>query len=111
VTVRKGVNKSKYQIHNPLLLVMEPGHVPIFCNKMAENFNLSYTTTGSRDSSIGIVTGYRLDDRGVGIRVLSKRKYFSLLFMVQTDSEAQPASYPVGSVGPIPGDKAARVES
>jgi hypothetical protein len=29
--------------------------------------NLYLTDKGSRDSAVGIATGYRLDDRGVGV--------------------------------------------
>jgi hypothetical protein len=32
---------------------------------------------GSRDSSVGIATGYVLDDRGVGVRVLVGSRIFS----------------------------------
>jgi hypothetical protein len=32
---------------------------------------------GSRDSSVGIATGYRLDDRGVGVRVPVLSRIFS----------------------------------
>jgi hypothetical protein len=32
---------------------------------------------GSRDSSVGIATGYRLDDRGVGFRVSVGSRIFS----------------------------------
>jgi hypothetical protein len=34
-------------------------------------------------------------------------KYSSILHSVQTDSGAHPTSYPIGSGGDIPGDKAA----
>jgi hypothetical protein len=33
--------------------------------------------TGSRDSSVGIATGYGLDDRGVGVRVPVGSRIFS----------------------------------
>jgi hypothetical protein len=45
----------------------------------------------SRDSSVGIVTGYGLDDRGVGVRVPVGTRIFSL-HIVQTGSRASPAS-------------------
>jgi hypothetical protein len=38
----------------------------IFCFR---NFPQSISTNGSRDSSVGIATGYGLDDRGVGVQV------------------------------------------
>jgi hypothetical protein len=50
----------------------------------------------SRDSPVGIATGYGLDDRGIGFRVSVKQE-FSLLHVVQTGSGAHSASYPVGT--------------
>jgi hypothetical protein len=50
----------------------------------------------SRDSSVGILTGYGLDDRGVG----GESRYcqeFSLLHVVQTGSGLHPVSYPIGT--------------
>jgi len=57
----------------------------------------------SLDCSVGISTGCRLDDRGLG----SGAGNFSLLHRVQTGSEARPASYPMGTGGSFPGGKAA----
>jgi hypothetical protein len=51
--------------------------------------------------SVCIATGYGLDDRGVGVRE------FSLLHVVQTASDAHPASYPMGTGGYSRGCKAA----
>jgi hypothetical protein len=62
------------------------------------------TKWDSRDSSVGKETGYRMDDRG---SIRSKDNYFSYLHSVHTGSEADPASYPMGTVGYFPGDKAA----
>jgi hypothetical protein len=59
-----------------------------------------------RDSSVGIVTGYRLDDRGVGVRVLLGSRFF-FLHLVQTGSGVHPTSYPMGNGGYFPGGKAA----
>jgi hypothetical protein len=39
-------------------------------------YQLHYDS-GSRDSSIGIATGYRLDDGGVGVQVLVGARIFS----------------------------------
>jgi hypothetical protein len=47
----------------------------------------------SRDSAVGIATGYGLDDRGVGDRV----PVGSLHHVVQTGSGAHPASYTMGT--------------
>jgi hypothetical protein len=60
----------------------------------------------SRDSSVGIVTGYGLDGRGVGVRVPVGAR-FSPLRVVQTGSEAHPTSYTMGTGGSFPGGKAA----
>jgi hypothetical protein len=48
----------------------------------------------NRGSSVGIATGYGLDDRGSGIRGAVN---FSLFHRVQTGSGAHPASYPMGT--------------
>jgi hypothetical protein len=57
----------------------------------------------SRDSSVGVATGYRLDFRGsIWIRVTD----FSLLHRFETTSGAQPVSYPMGTGVSFPGGKA-----
>jgi hypothetical protein len=61
----------------------------------------------SRDSSVGIVLGYKLDNQGSRVRFLSGAGNFSLHHCVQNDSEAHPASYPMGTRGSFPGGKAA----
>jgi hypothetical protein len=50
----------------------------------------------SRDSVVGIATGYGLDDRGVGVRIPVGQE-FSLLHVVQTVSGTHPASYAMGT--------------
>jgi hypothetical protein len=60
----------------------------------------------SRESAVGIATGYGLDGGGVGVRVpLGAR--FSPLHVAQTDCGAHPASYPIHTGGSFPGGKAA----
>jgi hypothetical protein len=59
------------------------------------------------DSSVGIATGYGLEDRMIGVRFPAGAANFSLLYGVQTGSGAHPASYPMGSGGSYPGGKAA----
>jgi hypothetical protein len=51
----------------------------------------------SRDSSVGIVLGYGLDDRGSRVRFPAGGGNFSLLNRVQNGSGAHPASYPMGT--------------
>jgi hypothetical protein len=65
------------------------------------NINRIKVTIRSRDSSVGIVLGYGLDDRGV--RVLAVAGNFSLDHRVQTSSGAHPASYPMGARVCFPG--------
>jgi hypothetical protein len=57
----------------------------------------------SRDSSVGIATGYRLGDRMIGVRFPAGARNFSLRHRVQTGSGAQPASYPTVTRGSLPG--------
>jgi hypothetical protein len=53
-----------------------------------------------RDSAVGIVTGYEVDGRGVGVWV-------PVVHVVQTGSAAHPASYPMDIRGFFPRSKAA----
>jgi hypothetical protein len=57
----------------------------------------------SRNSSVGIATGYGLDDRGSRVRFPAGAENFSLHHRVQNGSEAHPASYPMGIRGSFPG--------
>jgi hypothetical protein len=61
-----------------------------------------------RDSSVGIATGYGLDDRCSRVRFPRGAGNFSLHHRVQNGSGAQPAFYPMGTGGSFPGSKAAR---
>jgi hypothetical protein len=72
------------------------------------NINIGYICNKirSRDSVVSIATGYGLDDRGVGVRVPVESRIFSLLHVLQNDSGAHPASYPMGTGGSFPGGKA-----
>jgi hypothetical protein len=51
----------------------------------------------SRDSSVGIALGYRLDDLDSRIRFLAGAGNFSLHHRIQNGSDAHPASYPKGT--------------
>jgi hypothetical protein len=58
----------------------------------------------SRGSSVSIVSGYGLDDRTIsGFDPRQRRKDFSSSLCVQTGSEAHPASFQMGTVGPFHG--------
>jgi hypothetical protein len=55
------------------------------------------------------VSGYRLDDRAIGVRSPAEAKDSSSSFCVQTDSGAHPASGTVGTAGVLsPGLKRGR---
>jgi hypothetical protein len=60
----------------------------------------------SRVSSGSIVSGYRLDDRAIGVRSPAGAEDFSSNLRVQTGSGAHPASCTMGTGGPFPGSKA-----
>jgi hypothetical protein len=51
----------------------------------------------SRNSSVGIDTGYGLDDQMIGVRFSTGVGNFSLRRHVRTGTGAYPASYPVGT--------------
>jgi hypothetical protein len=51
-----------------------------------------------------VVSGYRLGDQATGVRS-PEAKDFSSSHCIQTSSEDDPASYPVGPGGPFPGGK------
>jgi hypothetical protein len=46
-----------------------------------------------------MATDYRLDDRGVRLRVPVEARIFSLLHVVQTGSGVHPTFYPIGVEG------------
>jgi hypothetical protein len=60
----------------------------------------------SWDSSGGIATGNGLDDRMIQVRFPACAGNFSLWHRVQTGSGVQSASYPTGTGGSFPGNKA-----
>jgi hypothetical protein len=57
------------------------------------------------DSSVSVTLGYGLDDRGSRVRFPARTGNFSLHHRVQNDSDAHPASYPMGTRGYFPGGK------
>jgi hypothetical protein len=61
----------------------------------------------SQDSSVGIATGYWLDDGMIGFRLPAGAGNLSLRHRVQDGSRDHPASYPMGTGGSFPGCKAA----
>jgi hypothetical protein len=61
----------------------------------------------NRDSSVGIMTRLRLDNRGSTVRFPAGVGNFSFHHHVQNGSGAHPASYPMGTRGSSPGGKEA----
>jgi hypothetical protein len=58
-----------------------------------------------RNSAVGTVTSYKLDDRGIFVRLLARARNFYLLPNVQTGYGAYPASYSIGTGRYFPGNK------
>jgi hypothetical protein len=80
-----------------------PGTVnrrPVYPFRFSENFRL-HSDCESRDSTVGIVTGYGLDAKGSEFES-RWRQEFSLLHVVQTGSGAHPTFYPMGTGGLFP---------
>jgi hypothetical protein len=59
----------------------------------------------SQGSSIITVSGYRPDDWAMQVQSLTEAKNFSSILWVQASSWAHPASCPMGTRAPFPGDK------
>jgi hypothetical protein len=68
------------------------------------NKYLGFIINRSRDSAAGIATGYGLDDRGVGVRVLVGSRIFYSHF-VESDPGVHPTFYPMDTGGFFPGGK------
>jgi hypothetical protein len=66
-----------------------------------------YTLQKSKDSSVGIATGYGLDDQMIGIQFPSGAGVFPFDTMSRLSCGAHQASYAVGTRGFFPGGKAA----
>jgi hypothetical protein len=64
---------------------------------------ISYYCSQIRDSSVGIGTGYGLNDQGIAVRFPAVARDVSLLHSVQTRSGAHPASYQMSNGGSFPG--------
>jgi hypothetical protein len=63
-----------------------------------------YSSTRSRESVVGIATGYGLDDRGVRVRVPVGSRIL-LFHVTRTASRVNPISYKMGTGGSFPGVK------
>jgi hypothetical protein len=72
----------------------------------AANIKMYFMDIKSRDSSVSIVLGYGLDDRGSRVLLPTGDRNFSLHHRVQNGSGSHPASYPMGTRDSFPGGKA-----
>jgi hypothetical protein len=77
-------------------------------NICKSRFQFSKIILISRSSSVGIVSGYGLDDRAIGVRPSAEAKDFSSNLCVQTGSGAHPTSCTKGTGGPFPEAKSDR---
>jgi hypothetical protein len=71
------------------------------------HYDKEHVPIKSRDSSVGIVLGYGLDDWSSRVQFPVGVGNFSLHHCIQNDSGAHPASYPMGNRDSFPGRKAA----
>jgi hypothetical protein len=78
--------------------------------KTSADFQLT-TRYWSRDSSVGIATGYGLEDHGVWEFESRLGQKFSLLHIVQTGSGVHPTSYTMNTGSSFPGVKRQRREA
>jgi hypothetical protein len=65
----------------------------------------TYFTAVSRDTAVGIATGYWLDDRGIGFRVPVGSRIFTSPCRPNRLWGPPPTSYPMGTGGSFPGVK------
>jgi hypothetical protein len=65
--------------------------------------------TSSRASSVGITTGYGLNDRDSRVRFPAEAGNFSFHHLVQNGAGAHPASYPVGTRGSFPSGRGVKL--
>jgi hypothetical protein len=72
----------------------------------SSRFGMSMNRHESRDSSVDIAMGYGLDDWGSMLLFPAGAGNFSLHHRVQNGSGVHPASYPMGTRGSFPGDRA-----
>jgi hypothetical protein len=72
------------------------------------NFASLLRSYRSRGSSVSIVFDYGLNDQAIRVRSPAGAKDFSSNLCVQTGSEVHPASCPMGTGGPFPGEKRGR---
>jgi hypothetical protein len=75
-------------------------------NETSRIYKILLVERKSRNSSVGIALGYSLDDRGSMVRFSAETGNFSLHHRVQNGSGTNPASYPMGTRGSFPEDKA-----
>jgi hypothetical protein len=82
-----------------------PPPPPQLLRTHGKQYHYKYHNTTTR--TVGIATGYVLDDRGSRVRLPAGAGNFSLHSRVQKGSGAHPASYLMGTRGSFPGSIAA----
>jgi hypothetical protein len=84
--------------------------LPIYICRMLRNtsFFFVFSKILASGRSVGLVTGYVLNDRSSEVRFPAGARNFFLLHRVQTGSGAHPASYSVGTRDSFPGGKNGR---
>jgi hypothetical protein len=75
--------------------------------KETQNVHVYIQLNTDKDCDLVIAQSYGQDDRGSRVRYLAGAGNFSLHHSVQNGAGAHPASYPMGTRGCFPGDKAA----
>jgi hypothetical protein len=96
-----------YECETWSLTLREERGLRVFENRVLRKIFGSKREEESRDSSVGIATGYRTDNRGSRVRFSAGAGNFSLHHRVQNGSGVHPASYPMGTRGSFRGGKAA----
>jgi hypothetical protein len=82
-----------------------------FLTQLEGTYTYNEYTASSWSSSVGIGTGYRLHDRGIGIRFPAGAGNFTILHSSQTGSGAQQARSTLGTGDLYPGVKRPRREA
>jgi hypothetical protein len=113
--ISPGVKRPEHEAHrsSPSSAEMNNGGAippfpPIVLNELSTRKHLPFYSMlfGSRDSSVGIATDYRLDDRGVGVGVPVGSRIFSSPRRPDRHG-AYPDSYPMGTGSSVPAGRAA----
>jgi hypothetical protein len=97
---------SHINLYSIWIYILFPSLSSLFIFPLSSFFSVFYSLCllpRSWGSSVSTVSDYGLDDRG---SIPDRGRGFFSSPCVQTGSGAHPASYPMGTWGPFPGDKA-----